>query len=98
MQTCTRCHQPSSDTLATCVHCGAVFAEFSQTAVALARLRANPRVNEVRLIVDAEACPACCAAEGNFTKADVPSLPVEGCSHPNGCRCFYSPALNDIFP
>jgi hypothetical protein len=28
----------------------------------------------------------------------VPELPVRGCSHKNGCRCFYEPFLTDIYP
>jgi hypothetical protein len=26
----------------------------------------------------------------------VPQLPIEGCSHPKGCRCHYEPVL-DLF-
>ena len=61
-------------------------------------LRASPRVSRVRLVVAHDACPACRAAEGEFTKDLVPSLPVHGCSHARGCRCFYEPALVDIYP
>jgi hypothetical protein len=25
-------------------------------------------------------------------------LPVEGCSHALGCRCFYQPVLDEIYP
>jgi hypothetical protein len=38
------------------------------------------------------------AAEGEFPKDEVPALPVRGCSHAHGCRCFYEPALVDIYP
>jgi hypothetical protein len=50
------------------------------------------------LIVANDACPACREAEGAFDKDQIPQLPVAGCSHPLGCRCFYEPALAEIFP
>lgn len=65
---------------------------------ALKRLQANPRVRDIRLVVSADCCPVCAAHEGTYTKEDAPNLPVEGCSHPNGCRCFYEPMLNIIYP
>jgi hypothetical protein len=55
-------------------------------------------VSRIRLVVDDEACPACLAAEGEFTKDAVPTLPVPGCSHARGCRCFYEPALVELYP
>ena len=67
-------------------------------ALALARLRANPRVSQVRLIVAVDACPACRAREGAYPKDAVPELPCLDCSHPLGCRCFYEPALTEIYP
>ena len=72
--------------------------EGADLQAALADLRASPRVSRVRLVVAHDACPACRAAEGEFTKDLVPSLPVHGCSHARGCRCFYEPALVDIYP
>jgi hypothetical protein len=67
-------------------------------AQALARLRANPRVSQVRVIVAPDCCPACRAQEGAYAKDDVPALPRTDCSHPSGCRCFYEPALTEIYP
>jgi hypothetical protein len=98
MQTCTVCNSKSPDTVKTCQKCGADLTETSQTAVALARFRDNPRVGHVRVIAHADCCPACRAAEGGWPKDQVPKLPVEGCAHPLGCRCFYEPELMDVFP
>lgn len=98
MQTCSRCHTGSSDTAARCAKCGADLSRESESAVARSRLQANPRVYRIRLVVHEDACPACCAAEGETAKADVPIVPIHGCSHPLGCRCFYEPALSEIFP
>ncbi|HET7009257.1 MAG TPA: hypothetical protein VFI11_00655 [Anaerolineales bacterium] len=70
----------------------------SATAVALARLRGNDRVSRIRVIVADDACPACRAAEAEYPKDEAPDLPTRGCSHPNGCRCFYEPALAEIYP
>jgi hypothetical protein len=66
--------------------------------VALARLRASPRVNGIRLTVATDGCPACRAVEGTYDKQRVPALPVPGCSHALGCRCAYSPALTEVYP
>jgi hypothetical protein len=98
VRTCSVCQAQSSDDAAHCGQCGADLAEHSTTAVALRELQASPRVHRVRLIVSDDACPACRAAEGEFAKSEVASLPVAGCSHAQGCRCFYAPALTDIYP
>jgi hypothetical protein len=65
---------------------------------ALQRLKANPRVSLIRLIVPADACPACRHLEGEYEKDKVPLLPLDQCSHPLGCRAFYEPKLTTIFP
>jgi hypothetical protein len=70
----------------------------STTAVALAKLRANDRVSRIRVIVADDACPSCRAAEAEYPKDKAPALPTRGCSHPLGCRCFYEPALAEIYP
>ncbi len=98
MRICTVCNSTSPDTAETCVSCGADLAQLSETAVVLARLKSNPRVGTVRLIPHADCCPACRDAEGVWSKDEVPDLPVQGCSNPMGCRCFYEPELIDIYP
>jgi len=65
---------------------------------ALSRLEGNPRVDNIRLIVAHDACPACRMQEGAYDKGQVPRLPTRGCSHALGCRCFYEPSLTEIFP
>lgn len=65
---------------------------------ALTKFQENPRVKNIRLIVSADCCPACSALEGTYDKNNAPLLPIQGCSHPNGCRCFYEPMLNIIYP
>jgi hypothetical protein len=80
------------------VNCSADLRQFSITAVALARFRENPRVEIIRLVVSDEACPACHEIAGNYAKDETPAVPVQGCSNPDGCRCFYEPLLNVIYP
>jgi hypothetical protein len=98
LRNCTVCLAQSPDTADNCIQCGSDLAVHSATAVALRQLKSNDRVSRVRLIVADDACPACRAAEGEFTKDRVPGLPVQGCSHAQGCRCFYQPALEEIYP
>jgi hypothetical protein len=70
----------------------------SPAAQALARMQANPRVKYVVVVVPAGACPACQNLTGTYPKDQVPPLPFEECSHPQGCRAFYLPYLDEIYP
>lgn len=72
--------------------------ESSNAAQVLARLQANPRVTYVVLAVPEDACPVCQKLAGTYPKEQAPHLPVGLCSHPLGCRSYYLPYLNDIFP
>jgi RNA polymerase subunit RPABC4/transcription elongation factor Spt4 len=98
VQTCSRCQTKTSDTALACPKCQADLREFSTTAVALKKFRDNPRVKLIRLVVSADACPACQEKEGTFEKNRVPVLPVEGCSDPHGCNCYYEPLLDEVYP
>jgi len=70
----------------------------SPAAQALKRIRANPRVKYVVVVVPADACPACQNLTGTYPKEQAPRLPLEECSHPLGCRAFYLPYLDEIYP
>jgi hypothetical protein len=64
---------------------------------ALARLRANPRV-ELISVAGPEDCSTAQTVQGSYSKNDVPELPITACSRPGGCICAYKPVLNDIYP
>lgn len=98
MQTCSRCQTIAPDNAPNCPNCGADLKEFSASAVALKEFQQNPRVYAVHVATSEDACPACDAIQGTYPKDQVPALPVEGCSHPHGCRCFYQPMLSEIYP
>ena len=98
MQICSKCQTQSPDASIKCPKCGADLVEWSTTAIAHQRLRANSRVTYVRISVANDCCPACREAEGAYAKDSAPRLPVEGCSHGLGCRCFYQPVLDEIYP
>ena len=72
--------------------------ENSPAAKALQRMQANPRVKYIVVIAPADACPACQKLTGTYPKDQVPQLPIEECSHPSGCRAFYLPYLDEIYP
>jgi hypothetical protein len=74
--------------------------DFSQhpAAAALEKFRANPRVSKIRIIVPHDACPTCRHLEGEYEKDEVPELPLLDCSHPLGCRAFYEPKIEEVFP
>jgi hypothetical protein len=95
MQTCSKCNAASPDDALICVNCQSDLGQFSATAVALKRMQANPRVRAVRVSVANDACAFCYQRMETYPKDKVPHLPHEGCSHTNGCRCFYEPVLED---
>ena len=95
MQTCSKCNASSPDNVATCIHCNADLSIFSVTTVALKRMQANPRIRAIRVTVAHDACPHCYELLNTYPKNEVPHLPHEGCSHGNGCRCFYEPVLEE---
>jgi len=98
VQTCSVCNTSSHDDVLICPTCGSNLHELSVNAVNLKQFQANPRVSFVRINVYDDTCPACQKVQGAYPKDRVPRLPVEGCSHPNGCRCSYSPSLSEIYP
>ncbi len=98
MQICSKCQVQSSDEAETCPNCGADLSIWSETAMALKRMQENPRVSYVRLAVSQDCCPACRKLEGSYAKDAPPKLPVRSCSHALGCRCFYEPVLEEIYP
>ncbi|NPV56480.1 MAG: hypothetical protein HPY76_07405 [Anaerolineae bacterium] len=98
MQTCSQCLTQVHDSLTTCPNCQADLTKLSVNAVSRQRLVDNPRVQAVRINISHDACPACQAMEGVYNLDEIPTLPVAGCSHPGGCRCTYSPILEEIFP
>jgi hypothetical protein len=72
--------------------------ETSEAAESLERMKANPRIKFIVVIVPEDACPACQNLTGTYPKDLVPRLPFEECSHPLGCRSYYAPYLDEIFP
>ena len=70
----------------------------SPAAQSLERMKSNPRIKYVVIIVPEDACPACQNLTGTYPKDQVPLLPIEKCSHPLGCRSYYLPYLDEIFP
>lgn len=91
MQTCVKCNAISSDTSLECSNCNSSLVESSLTATALKRFRNNPRVTAIRVSGHSDVCPACQKAFNTYSKEDTPVLPIPGCSHTYGCRCFYEP-------
>jgi hypothetical protein len=98
VQTCGVCNKQSPDMVTVCPRCGSNLREKSMTALSLQKMRGNDRVSLVRVSVAGDCCPACAAVQGSHPKDNVPVLPIEGCSHVNGCRCYYEPVLTEIFP
>jgi len=69
----------------------------AEQKAALGKIR-DGLATKVRILANRDCCPYCKAVEGVYGFDDVPSLPLEGCSHANGCRCFYAPVLDYFGP
>ena len=98
MQTCTRCFAQSTDSAMLCDLCQSDLRVYSSTSVALNKFKQNSRIKYIRISVGNDACPACHDQQGTYPKESVPALPHKGCSHTNGCRCFYEPFLGELYP
>lgn len=72
--------------------------ENSEAYAALKKLQANPRVKYIVFAAPADACPACNQLTGTYPKDEVPPLPFEACSHPLGCRAYYMPFIEQMYP
>ena len=76
----------------------AVAKRMADAEAALKQMQENPRVSKIVVVVPANACPACQAVFGTYPKDQVPRLPMDACTHPMGCRAFYQPFLDEIYP
>jgi hypothetical protein len=61
---------------------------------ALERIRNGGIATKVRILTNHDSCPVCRSVEGAYDFDEAPELPLEGCSHPYGCRCVYEPVLD----
>jgi hypothetical protein len=100
MRECAVCHTHTEDDITVCPNCGADLKIDSVTARALASIRKSPRASHVFVVARDKACPACRAAQGTYPKdsPDIPELPIEGCSCPDGCTCRYEPLVVEVGP
>ncbi len=98
MPKCAECNAQIPENTRRCPNCGADLERRVTLASTLTRFRGNPRVNLVRVSVADDCCPACATLQGAYPKDKAPILPQAACSSPRGCRCFYEPVLNDIYP
>ena len=69
----------------------------SEHRESLERIRSG-LATKVRILASRDSCPVCKAFEGAYEFDKVPELPLEGCSHPLGCRCHYEPVLDKFGP
>ncbi|MCL4261605.1 MAG: hypothetical protein KJ069_00245 [Anaerolineae bacterium] len=69
----------------------------AESKTALEKIK-NGLATKVRILVPADACPVCRAIEGAYDFEDVPEIPPEGCSCPNGSNAFYAPVLDRYGP
>jgi rubrerythrin len=98
MRQCALCHTQTEDHVTMCPKCGADLNIDSVHAHTLRSILESPRASRVYIAAPEEACPVCRAVQGTYEKDAVPSLPVEGCSCPNGCMLRYEPFMFEVGP
>ncbi len=76
----------------------ALAVRMAEAEAALKRLKENPRVSKIVVVVPADACPACQEVFGTWEKDQVPALPFDACTHPLGCRAYYQPFIDELYP
>lgn len=64
----------------------------------LEKIESGGIATKVRILANHDSCPVCRRLEGAYDFKEVPELPLEGCSHPMGCRCYYAPVLDRLGP
>lgn len=69
------------------------YAEKTLTAYRLG-MKAKGSIVGVRILVSEASCPTCRAlADQVYTPDTAPHLPHADCTHPDGCRCAYTPVM-----
>lgn len=69
-------------------------ATLAENQAALKKIVDGGIATKVRILSWHDCCPVCRTLEGAYDFGEVPELPHEGCSHEDGCRCFYAPVLD----
>lgn len=66
----------------------------------LEQIRKSPRVTGVVIVAPDRVCPVARQIQGTYPKDsdDLPVLPYEGCSNPDGCTCRYEPFVHEVGP
>jgi hypothetical protein len=100
MRECANCHTQTEDHIVTCPTCHFDLNTDSVTARALQHLMASPRVSGIYIVSPTFACPVCRGLQGTYYKnsENIPTLPHEGCSCPNGCVCQFEPLSFEVGP
>ena len=100
MRECAVCNTKTDDHILVCPACGADLTAESVRAKALASILESPRSSHVFVVAPDHACPVCRDSQGTYPKDSnqLPSLPHEGCSCPNGCQCRYEPLVVEVGP
>jgi hypothetical protein len=76
----------------------AVARRMADAEAALKRMQDNPRITKIVVVVPGDACQACQAVFGTYEKDETPRLPMDACTHPLGCRSFYQPFIDELYP
>ena len=70
----------------------------AETNAALKRMQENSRITKIVVVVPADACPACQEVFGTYEKDEAPRLPMDACTHALGCRAYYQPFIDELYP
>jgi MoaA/NifB/PqqE/SkfB family radical SAM enzyme len=58
-------------------------------------MRAHGAIHGIRIVSAPDSCSSCQRLAGKVYQPDeTPVIPIQECSHPQGCRCVYSPLMS----
>ena len=76
----------------------AVAKRMAEAEAALKRMQENARISKVVVVLPGDACPACLEVFGTYAKDEAPRIPMDACTHPLGCRSYYQPFIEELYP
>ncbi|MHB1005262.1 MAG: double zinc ribbon domain-containing protein [Chloroflexota bacterium] len=96
---CPACGTANADYADRCKQCGKTLDNYWRRETAqFTRDYDTGFINSVFIMRRADSCPECQKLQNlNYMPWELPRLPHEACTHPEGCRCTYMPVMRMSF-
>jgi hypothetical protein len=96
---CPACGAANADYASKCKQCGKTLDNYWRREMAqFTRDYDTGFINAVFIMRRTDSCPECQKLQNlNYMPWELPRLPHEACTHPEGCRCHYMPVMRMSF-